>query len=215
MLHSALETVHASHRALPSESEEQLIRNVVHSGVSANFCEALGALCGDLSDDHSVELSISYAPALPVKPLTRYAWQFRPSERDFLRAFGQQLRESGIDDNYHLVGFVHTIKQPWRNDEYLVTVLAWIRERVTRVNVHLDADHGALAAQAFQKRIPIECVGRLQERKQTFLLDQPHDVKLYSYPDDPALEPLKKPPVSEGPRPLEFAESNDTKKRRR
>jgi hypothetical protein len=212
MLRSALDFVSATHGAFTPASRERLAQESVQAGVSANLCEALVALCGDLSDDHAVELSISYAPALPMKPVTRHAWQFRPAERDFLKALGQHLRESGVDDDYHLVGFVHAIKEPWRDDEYLVTILAWIREKVTRVNVRLDADQGSLATQAFQKRVPIECVGRLQERRQTFSLDHPHDVKLYSYPDDPALEPLRKPVSSERPGPQEFFETKKGRK---
>jgi hypothetical protein len=214
-LHSALDFTSAAQGTPIFVNRERLTLESLQSGVSANLCEALVALCGDFSDDHAVELIISYAPALPVKPAARRAWRFRPSERDFLKALGQHLRESGVDDDYHLVGFVHAIKQPWRDDEYLATILAWIREKVTRVNVHLDVDQGALATQAFQKRIPIECVGRLQEHKQTFSLDHPHDVKLYSYPEDPLLEPLRKPPASAEPGPLEFFETKKERKRPR
>ena len=61
------------------------------------------------------------------------------------------------------------------------------------MTAHFDSDQGALATEAFQQRVPIECFGRLIERKQAFSLDHPHDVKLYSYPDDPALDRLKPP----------------------
>jgi hypothetical protein len=198
MLHSALDFAHGAQEYPYPVNREDLTDESIRAGVSANLCDALVAMCTDLSDDHAIELMISFAPALPTTQAAGRSWQFKPSHRDFLKALAQQLRESGIDDEYHLIGFVHTITQHRRDSDYLVTILAWIREKVARVNIHFDKDQTALATEAFQQRVPIECFGRLQDRKQTFLLDHPHDVKLYSYPDDPTLDRIRpKPPQAE------------------
>jgi hypothetical protein len=152
---------------------------------------------------------------LPIKSTELNSWRFNPAQMEFLKALGQQLRESGVDDEYHLIGFVHSIKQLLKDEDIPVTILAWIREKVTQVSVRLDKDQGLLAANAFHLRVPIECYGRLLERREKFSLDRPHDLKLYSYPDDPALDALRKPATREElPKSMSLFDTTREKKRR-
>jgi hypothetical protein len=215
MLRSALDFT-CEAQSYPSRVDHAtLTESSIRAGVSANLCDALVAMSADLPDEHYVEVTLAYAPALPIKSADLNSWRFTPAQKEFLKALGQQLRESGVDDEYHLVGFLHSIRQLWKDEGCAVTILAWIREKVTQVSVRLDRDQGSLAAEAFHLRVPIECYGRLLERKEKFSLDRPHDLKLYSYPDDPALDPLRKPVMSEEfPQSMSLFDTKKEKKRR-
>jgi hypothetical protein len=214
MLRSALDFTRDAQSYPSPVDPTTLTEDSIRAGVSANLCDALVAMCADLPEEHSVEVTIAYAPALPIKSADLDSWRFSPAQREFLKALGQQLRESGVDDEYHLVGFVHSIKQ-LKDEDCAVSVLAWIREKVTQVNVRLDKGQASLAAEAFHLRVPIECYGRLLERTAKFSLDRPHDLKLYSYPDDPALDRLRKPAMSEErSQSLSLFDAKKEKKRR-
>src|SRR5262249_31353319 len=144
----------------------------VRMGASANLCDALHFACNDLADDQSLELSIAFAPALFTDGATQRTWRFTHSDRDYLIGLRQSMRESAVDDNFHLYGFVHSVKDS--GQVYLATILAWIREKVAQVTVRFDEDQGKLVSKAYAERIAIECYGRLLERRQAYTLDRPH-----------------------------------------
>jgi hypothetical protein len=155
----------------------QPFREAVHSGVSANLCDALVGL-GEISPNRGLEVSVAWSRSRPLEghPQSRatIASDFLPIIEEASRLF----KETEPQDDFELFGFVERLYRPVGQEAGQVTVHALIEERPRRVMLELRDPRYEDAVRAHRDRLAISCTGDLSKEGRSFWLTDLRDFRV-------------------------------------
>lgn len=142
----------------------------VPQGVSANLCEALAGL-HEGAGAHEIRVQVSWAPTRPLNEAIAGMVAFTDDAAPLLREAGRALRAGMLREEFVLAGFVTDVQAP-----HTAIITGPVDGTFRPVQVLLNADQYALAADAYTRRVPVRCEGDLVRTNTGYVLRSPHDL---------------------------------------
>ena len=157
----------------------------VHSGVSANLCEALVRI---IEPFPMLDVGVSWARTRPA-PTTGAVVRFGRADAALLREAARSFRERAPRPEVRLHGFVRLLKREEAEDDGTIRLATDIDgQRQSVVAVLQQADYEQ-AVQAHRDRAPVVLAGDLERSGQRWRLLNPHIEGVLRDDGDEAGEP--------------------------
>jgi hypothetical protein len=177
VLTRSLVSVRGAAQQAAETGDLQPFRAAIHSGVSANLCDALVGL-GRISPNNGIEVSVSWSRSRPIdgphRSTTAIPSDFIPVIQEASRLF----KETEPRDDFELFGFVERLDRPVGAATGHVSVNALIDERPRRVSLELPEPDYQLAVEAHRDSRPIGCLGDLAKAGHSFQLRNPRHFRI-------------------------------------
>jgi hypothetical protein len=152
----------------------------VEAGVSANLCEALSIL---IEQSSGLDISLTWARTRPT-PEARCKVAFSANDAEILKEAARTLRARHPKPDVSLFGTVHKLKRDQDEVEGLVTLKAFVDDKLQSVRAVLDQANYSVAVHAHDKKAPVLIRGDLERVGQRWQLTNASVTDLAGDEDD-------------------------------
>ncbi|HEV2561256.1 MAG TPA: hypothetical protein VGT78_03875, partial [Rhizomicrobium sp.] len=146
----------------------------VSSGVSANLCEAIAAIC---DRGTGAEISLSWAKTRPTPTPSKRAW-FSRDDGNVLKEVAREFRLKEPRPDTVLMGYIPNLQRAESQTSGTVRLLTIVDGHPHSVTVDLLKDDYERAVEAHGKQTGISITGDLVREGQRWKLAQPRDVTI-------------------------------------
>jgi hypothetical protein len=151
----------------------------VEYGISANLCNALVGMGGNMELPSALEFSFSWSR---TRPLSHYEGPanvlISPDSLRIIEEAGRILREISPREEFELEGIVVRLDRHQAEQKGQVTVLGFVEERPHSVRIELGGEDYSRAVMSHKQRKPIFAIGDLIKKGRSYFLQNPHDVRV-------------------------------------
>jgi len=160
----------------------QPFRTAVHSGVSANLCDALVGL-GQISPLKGVEVSVDWSKSRPVDSVPQWTMMIGADFFPIIEEASRLFKETEPREDFELSGFVEKLERPVGVDVGNVSVTTLIEDQPRRVIIELGDPEYQIAVRAHSDSRPISCTGNLSKEGRSFRLTNPRQFEVINIED--------------------------------
>ena len=177
MLMRSLAAIRESAQQAVDTGDLQPFRTAVHSGVSANLCDALVGL-GRISPNNSIEVSVSWSRSRPIHGLNRSTATIPSDFIPVIQEASRLFKEAMPQDDFEILGFVEKLERVVGAGSGQASVNTLIDEQPRKVSLELGDPDYQVAVQAHRDSRPIYCIGELAREGRSFRLRNPRQFRL-------------------------------------
>lgn len=185
MLRQALRSTQEAKEESPHDPEYRAFVNAIHSGVSANLCEALLRI-HESGGDRGIQVNLRWAYTLPADGQQEETFDFDTEYIPVLRGAAEVLRATDPHEDYLLLGDVIGLRRDVLLQTGQIVVKAKVDDAVRKVQVDLESQDYDDAVMAHKEGIPISIKGRLRQVGIKWILENPKGVHILE--DRPLLD---------------------------
>jgi len=172
MLNKALRSTQEAAERSKDDPTYRAFVNAVHSGVSANLCEALVKI-QESGEEQGLHVDLRWAYTLPEPGRQRETFEFESSSVPVIRDGAAVLRETDPYENYLLIGRVVTLHRDQVVDLGQVTIKGNVDDVTRHVLVDLGGDDYSEAVIAHDSGAWVRVQGRLRNKGPRWFLEAP------------------------------------------
>lgn len=172
MLNKALRSTQEAAEESKNDPTYRAFLNAVHSGVSANLCEALVKM-HDSGEERGLQVDLRWAYTLPEPGRRRETYELGPSSVPAIRDGAAVLRKTHPFENYLLIGRVVTLHRDQVVDLGQVTIKGNVEDVTRHVYVDLGSEDYTEAVTAHDNGAWVRVQGRLRSKGPRWFLEAP------------------------------------------
>ena len=185
MLQKALRSTQEAAEKSTHDPGYRAFVNAVHSGVSANLCEALLRI-HESGGDRGIQVNLRWAYTLPPDNQQEETFDFDSEYIPVLRGAAEVLRATDPHEDYLLLGDVIGLRRDALLQAGQIVVKAKVDDAVRKVHVDLESQDYDEAVTAHKDRVPIRIRGRLRKIGIKWILENPKGIRILE--DKPLLD---------------------------
>lgn len=185
MLRKALRSTQEAAEESAHDPEYRAFVNAIHSGVSANLCEALLRI-HESGGDRGIQVNLRWAYTLPPDDQQEETFDFDSEYIPVLRGAAEVLRATDPHEDYLLLGDVTELRRDALLQTGQIVVKAKVDDAVRKVQVDLESQDYDEAVMAHKEGVPIRVKGRLRQKGIKWILENPKDLRVLE--DRPLLD---------------------------
>ncbi len=172
MLHKALRSTREAAEKSRNDPSYRAFVNAVHSGVSANLCEALVNVY-ESGGEQAIHVNLRWAYTLRQHDQQGETFDFDSEYIPVLREAAAVLREVDPYENYLLQGEIISLRRDKLRETGRVAVKGKVDDKERQVLVHLESSDYSNALTAHDVGAIVSVRGRLRNRGTQWFLENP------------------------------------------
>lgn len=182
-----LSNLDSSILALKTTSEEYLNTNdinifekTIESGVSANLCDAISSLSGEIGRRFSINISL---PSYKISETKNNKYEFSQELIPIIKKASEFLKQDIVEENYSITGHVIKLQRETFDQDGNIAIQANIDGISRIVKIFLIPEDYTKAINAHKNDLLIKCTGDLYIKPRSVILHNVRNIKVLD-PDE-------------------------------